>query len=77
MMPIRMERDRIVGVLVWLKGPRGPHAEKRPRDMSENKTPAQVEAQAELVLVSHPLTAGEYSLQIAILEQRYPPPSDK
>jgi hypothetical protein len=75
--PVSMfhERERIVGSLVWLKGPRGPYAEKRAHDMPSNDPPQAVVA---LVLAEHPLTVAEYELKIAILEQRYPaPPTDK
>lgn len=58
-----------VGSLVWLQGQCGPYAEKRPRDMPVNEG-----SKRAVVLAEHPLLADEYSLKIAILEQRYPAP---
>lgn len=70
MKPIDMKTPSdIVGAFVWIRGLRGPYAEKRPRDM-----PVNITTKTHDVLAEHPLTAGEYDLKIAILEQRYPPP---
>ena len=63
----------IGGHLVWLKGMRGPYAEKRPLDTEylkeRNPNPA-------VVLKSYEISEDEFSLTIAILEQRYPCPKD-
>jgi hypothetical protein len=62
-----------VGSLVWIKGLRDPAAEKWPNDMPSGGKVGKV------VLAEHELSADEYALKIAILEQRYPcpkPPQD-
>jgi len=60
----------IAGTLVYLRGQRGPEAQKWPIGTtahlrSENR---------DRVLAEHPLNEGEFGLTICILEQRYPPP---
>lgn len=59
------------GRFVWVRGQRGPVAEKWPHDMPVNSTAGKV------VLDSHVLGADEFSLRISILEQRYRPPKDE
>ncbi len=54
--------------LVWVKGLRGPIAEKWPHDMPSGGKNGKV------VLAEHELSVAEFSLRIAILEQRYPAP---
>ena len=58
------------GSLVWIKGLRGPVAQKWPDDMSVNASSGQA-----VVLARHPLSPGEFALALPILEQRYPPPA--
>lgn len=56
------------GTFVWLQGSRGPYAEKRPHDMPTNDG----RKESATILAEHELSANEFSLAIAILEQRYP-----
>ena len=58
------------GRFVWLRGLRGPIAEKWPHDMPVGG------ANGKDVLQSYELGADEFALKITILEQRYPPPKD-
>ena len=60
---------QIAGWFVWVKGLRGAVAEKWALDMPLGSRKDKV------VLAQHELTADEFALRIAILEQRYPPPS--
>jgi hypothetical protein len=59
------------GKFVWIKGLRGPVAEKWPHDMPAGGKTGKV------VLDEHDLSADEFALRIAILEQRYPPPKSE
>lgn len=54
--------------LVWIAGLRGPVPEKWPHDAPQGVKLGKV------VLCEYPLSAAEFALSIAILEQRYPPP---
>jgi hypothetical protein len=64
------------GTFVWIKGPRGPYAEKWPHDFQRKKTG---DPNAPVILQEHELSADEFKLSILILEQRYPfsPPPDQ
>lgn len=55
---------------VWVKTQRGCAPEKWPHDMPPGASRDKV------VLAEHQLSADEFRLTIAILEQRYPPPRD-
>jgi hypothetical protein len=57
------------GKFVWIKGLRGPLAEKWPHDMPSGAKADKV------VIIGHELSAEEFALKIAILEQRYPAPA--
>lgn len=59
------------GLFVWVKGQRGPYAEKWPLDKPHNKTGG---AGAPVVLREYRLSPDEFALRIAVLEQRYPAP---
>ena len=61
----------IGGHLIWLKGMRGPYAEKRPLDYEQPKAG---NPNPPIILKTYEIGENEFSLAIAILEQRYPPP---
>lgn len=61
----------IAGSLVWIKGSRGPEPQKWPAD-----SPAR-NSNDRAILAEHQLGRDEFSLTIAILEQRYPAPGPK
>lgn len=62
--------SEIAGVLVWIEGPngKGPVAEKWPIN------PIDATKRDKVVLARHPLNPDQYSMKLAILEQRFPPP---
>lgn len=59
----------IEGFLIWKRGARGWICEKWPASYQPPHDAAEVVAR-------YPLNADEYALKIAILEVRYPPPSE-
>lgn len=68
----------IAGYLVWVRGQTSPKkprryvvAEKWPVD------PIDAAKHGKTVLATHPLTAEQFAMPIAILEQRFPAPEFK
>jgi hypothetical protein len=63
--------SEIVGEFVWIEGPngKGPVAEKWPLH------PIEATIRDKVVLARYPLNLEQFSMKLAILEQRFPAPA--
>jgi len=66
-----MGDDVSTGRFVWVRGERGPAPEKWPDDMPAGGMTGK------RIIREHKLSADEFALKIAILEQRYPAPVEE